>query len=304
MNTYKNKILSGWQLDFAGIGAPKCATSWVAKCLDEHPQICMPETLGTAFFAKQGFYGPSKGWKKSNGWYKNLFSEKTKNQIRGEVSVEYLADKETPKLLSKNFPSIKLFVILRNPVQRLISHYEHLKINEHPLPPLKNIIMGNHELIRHGFYYQCLKKYLNLIPKEKILILFYNDIQKNPVNFIQTLYKFLNVDPNFIPPSTFKKINTKEEKVGPLHKNKKISASYTKIRGTPLGQGILKITRFFKINKLVAIIFSPLSSDTKSKDRKSGENSKIRQSIYKLYEQDIANVEKLTGRNLDSWRII
>ena len=30
-------------IDFIGIGAAKCATTWLSCCLDEHPQICLPK---------------------------------------------------------------------------------------------------------------------------------------------------------------------------------------------------------------------------------------------------------------------
>jgi len=32
-----------FKLDFICIGAPKCATTWLAKTLNEHPDIFMPE---------------------------------------------------------------------------------------------------------------------------------------------------------------------------------------------------------------------------------------------------------------------
>ena len=31
------------QLDFLGIGAARCGTTWLARALQEHPQVFLPE---------------------------------------------------------------------------------------------------------------------------------------------------------------------------------------------------------------------------------------------------------------------
>ncbi len=33
--------MGNFKIDFIGVGAPKCGTTWVAQCLSEHPQICL-----------------------------------------------------------------------------------------------------------------------------------------------------------------------------------------------------------------------------------------------------------------------
>lgn len=38
-------------INFLGIGAPKCATTWLAACLSDHPEIFMPAKKEVSFFS-------------------------------------------------------------------------------------------------------------------------------------------------------------------------------------------------------------------------------------------------------------
>ncbi len=42
---------NNFKVDFIGIGAQKAATSWIAKCLIEHPEICLAASKETHFFS-------------------------------------------------------------------------------------------------------------------------------------------------------------------------------------------------------------------------------------------------------------
>ena len=45
-----------FKIDFIGIGAPRCATSWVAQCLMEHPQVCFSSKKELNYFDKEYKY--------------------------------------------------------------------------------------------------------------------------------------------------------------------------------------------------------------------------------------------------------
>nr|WP_293134600.1 sulfotransferase domain-containing protein [Okeania sp. SIO3I5] len=60
-------------------------------------------------------------------WYLAYFPPipKSENFITGEATSNYLITDEVPERISSLLPSIKLLVILRNPVDRAFSQYHH-----------------------------------------------------------------------------------------------------------------------------------------------------------------------------------
>ncbi|MFB6182324.1 MAG: sulfotransferase domain-containing protein [Candidatus Magasanikbacteria bacterium] len=195
-----------FKVDFIGIGAQKCATTWMYECLKEHPQICMSKPKEVNFFNQKYAFSEETedNWVKGMDWYKKHFRHcSSEENIRGEFSVNYLYDSKAPKRIKEKFPNIKLIVCLRDPVERAISQYSHcISKYKHFVKKYSNFkeaVKDIDEFIERGLYFEQLKRYFNFFNEEQILVLFYDDIQKNPVNFIQKIYKFLSVDTNFTP---------------------------------------------------------------------------------------------------------
>jgi len=199
------KERDNFKIDFIGIGAQRCATSWIFKCLQEHSQICAFVKKEAAFFNDE---------RKNFEWYKSLFGHCATTAIKGEYSPHYMHPEYDPKQktaerIKNTFPDVKIIACLRNPIERARSQYFLEKLrNKETAPTFKKAILKNHhKYIEAGFYYTLLKKYLELFPRENILILIYEDIRKSPIGFIQNIYSFLGVDSNFVPPSVNKKVS-------------------------------------------------------------------------------------------------
>ena len=109
-------------INFLGIGAPKCATTWLAACLSDHPQIFMPAKKEVSFFCAK------KKWTGDYFNYVELFKDAKSEQITGEYSVSYLGAGEiTASRIYEFNKNLKLIVVLRDPVRRSFSHYKWLK---------------------------------------------------------------------------------------------------------------------------------------------------------------------------------
>src|SRR5215472_8103927 len=102
--------------DFLVIGSQKCATSWLYDCLNEHPQICMPrhkreiEYIGGQLYKEKGM-----------DWYLSLLGHCNGEKVKGDVSVEYIVNDESPRLLYDLNPNLKFILNVRNPVDRAMS---------------------------------------------------------------------------------------------------------------------------------------------------------------------------------------
>ena len=112
-------------IDFFLLGAPKAGTTSLFYYLTEHPQIYPSKFKETRFFLDEKLY--NKGFQ----FYLEKYFPKSENyKIRGEGTPAYLGNCEIvapriKKTLEGNEP--KFIIILRDPVERAWSNYQHRK---------------------------------------------------------------------------------------------------------------------------------------------------------------------------------
>jgi len=289
---------------FIGIGAQKAGTTWIAACLAEHPEICMSYEKELYFFnSSLVFVNEPRNWNKGRHWYEQQFAHCNRSEVRGEFCVLYLPDKEAAANIYNFYPDVKIIVSLRSPVQRAISSFAHLKRmavmhKDYPISPVPDDLFEASKLvpgiIEFGKYKTQLKRYLQLFRREQIKIVIYEDIALHPVKFIQDIYLFLGVDPNFVPSNVNQKRNP-----GSIPRIKLIE------QGLHVGS---KILSSLGMNGLVRWI------------KRKGIPDRIRiwnakhdfiilsaeqyMVLQQLYKEDILFVEKLLGRTLDNWRYV
>ncbi len=125
----KHNKLKGKLPDFLIIGVQKGGTTSLWYHLKEHPQIQMsPNFIGKNSIGKINtkevhFFDNPKQWGKGISWYKSLFNENS--QLQGEATPDYVSDFNAHERMYKDVPNAKLIVILRNPIDRAYSAYNH-----------------------------------------------------------------------------------------------------------------------------------------------------------------------------------
>jgi hypothetical protein len=106
--------------DFVIIGAQKCGTSFLYQLLVQHPDV------KPAFVKEVHFF--DLNFAKGESWYRSRFPlqiRKKRPYITGESSPYYLFHPHAPRRAATVIPEAKLVILLRNPVDRAYSHYQH-----------------------------------------------------------------------------------------------------------------------------------------------------------------------------------
>src|SRR5262249_41537836 len=102
--------------DFVIIGAPKAGTTWLARCLGQHPGIFLPH------YEIHYWNSPSASGG-SNAEYERHFINAAPGQRVGERSNSYLSAPAAPALMARSMPEARLLTLLRNPIDRAYSGY-------------------------------------------------------------------------------------------------------------------------------------------------------------------------------------
>lgn len=108
--------------DFLVIGAEKAGTTFLYSLLQEHPHF-------RAAAKKEVHYLDSRKFEFGPQWYRAQFPlhEKVgeRNTVTGEASPYYLLHPLAAKRAYELLPDVKLIVLLRNPIERAYSGYQH-----------------------------------------------------------------------------------------------------------------------------------------------------------------------------------
>ena len=182
--------------DFLIIGAQKCGTTSLYSHLVKHPCV------GAAFEKEVRYF--NNHYAKGVNWYKAHFPTNFRRDqmtrrngsrfITGEGEPSYLPNPVAAERVLELVPDVKLIVMLRNPVERAYSHYQHrltrnreqrsfeevcatdketLKDGWDNLPTGDYIRLGHshYSYLSRGFYYEQLRNWLAVFPKDRFLII-------------------------------------------------------------------------------------------------------------------------------------
>lgn len=152
--------------DFILIGAMKAGTTTLFRRLAEVDGIQLPETKEPHFFSLDG------RWARGQQWYESLFRGCT--GITGEASASYSnaarAD-VTAERMASVVPDAKILYAIRDPVERMRSHYRHQVLRARETRPLGRALADSeNEYLACSLYGEVLKAYRTSFPAEQILV--------------------------------------------------------------------------------------------------------------------------------------
>jgi hypothetical protein len=218
--SHSQRSLSMKMPNFFVIGATKSGTTSVYEWLKQHPQIYMSPRKEPNFFASEGGeFVVKPGVRKSKypvikdiEDYRALFQDVSNESAIGEATVGYLFNPRTPERLRLYVPDARLIAILRDPVDRAISHYRMMvRGGDEPIADFVQALDEEEHRIRSnwdafswsykgvGLYYVQLKRYFDLFERSQIRVYLYEDLKSDPISLIQDIFRFLQVDYRFTP---------------------------------------------------------------------------------------------------------
>ncbi len=279
--------------NFIGVGGEKTASTWIYKCLLEHPQICGPKKKELSYFDTVKIIGwepreKSEYEKYGIEKYLEHFNHCDDTKITGEYTAQYLHDKKVAPLLAQLFPDVKIIISLRNPIERTYSMYQGISEGDRTsLGTFEEAIKKEPEFTRRSMYAEYVEAYLTLFPKEQVHIILQDDVVTDPVHTIQSLYRFLGVSDTFVPESAHTKERSAEQK--------KLQTFRDCIYKNSL-------TRFFARCAKHLGLTPTLKKLIQSRIKKDTMKPETRAQLQTLFLNDIKKTGALIGRDLSHWK--
>ena len=177
--------------DFIIIGAMKCATSTLHEQLASQPGLFMSRPKEPNFFSDDDIY--AKGW----AWYRGLFEGADERALRGESSTHYTKLPTYPHTVARirrHLPRVKLIYIMRDPIDRLISHYLHESIRGQINVSVDQAVERHPELTVFGLYSRQLEPYLEAFGPEGVLPVFFERLVAHPQEELERICRFIGYE--------------------------------------------------------------------------------------------------------------
>jgi hypothetical protein len=190
------------------IGAMKSGTTTLHELLARHPDISMSEPKEPCYFVPPSLletHWPEmwrKGFWKAESSYLALFPDKPQARHVGESSTDYTKrpkiDGVAARIAAYN-PDARFVYIMRDPVERTISHYWHMvELRGEARAPLQAILAEPH-YTEVSHYADQLQPYLERFGRERIYALTFEDLKRDPQAAVRAVFAWLGVATEFVP---------------------------------------------------------------------------------------------------------
>jgi hypothetical protein len=238
------------KLDFIIVGSQKCGTTSLTAYLQPHPDIYIPPEKELPYFASPEMM--KYGW---SLYLETFFKDALPTQFWGTSSPQYMLYPESFSKIKNQLPNVKIIVIIRDPIQRMLSHFDMMTrfgVEKRPL----NVMLEEqlldldycrnapyhpdhlHKYIRGGEYGRIINKIYENFGKSQVMIILLNELIKNRESVIFKMLDFLGVNRH-----NFGNLETVKMKGG---SKRKVPINHSLILGN-----ISKTVRFLGLSKFI-----------------------------------------------------
>lgn len=283
---------------FMIVGSQKAGTTWLHECLQEHPEIFMPQIKEMHYFSRpedNRFSRRHLGLE----WYLSQFPNDPQYRAIGEATPDYMFYPYVAKDLRELNPQLKLIFLLREPVDRAYSAYWMWRRHKTDLISFEDVVQQHPEFLDRGRYFPQIERFLQQFPREQIFVAIYERVTAEPEAFFRSIFRFLEVDETFVP--TASETSVGGTQVLPGARGFLLYKIISPIINLPF---IIPLWRKLRKTAIKSILLGILGAEA------TGGNSKnyapmqpeTRQKLARLFEEDNRRLVEFLGSDIPEWR--
>jgi len=176
--------------DFCILGGMKCGTTTLAYQLGAQDGIFITDPKEPNFFSDE------ENFAKGMDWYTSLFAD-AGSALKGEASTHYTkwpVHPDAPQRFHAHAPDAKLIYMVREPVSRALSHMRHAWTQREMVGDFETAAREMEIFWQYSLYEKQLSRWLELYPKERVLVVALERMHHDPEGEFERVLKFLGAD--------------------------------------------------------------------------------------------------------------
>jgi hypothetical protein len=260
----------------------KCGTTSLHYYLDQHPDIAMSRQKELNFFSRDP-------WERGVDWYAGQFDPGA--SIRGESSPSYTwypMHRGVAERMHSIVPDAKLIYLVRDPIERIISHYLHDYSRGVEHRGLEDAVADpqNGRYVAVSKYSMQLEQYLAFFPRSSMLVLTHDELLHDRSQTMRQVFDFLEVDASFYDPK-FERIRHRTS---------------DRRRKTRLGRSLAALTPGVKLPDWLSFQMQRLLPYPFSRSiERPVLDGPLRDRLTPELQDDVNRLRELTGKEFPSW---
>lgn len=175
------------------IGGLKCGTTSLHHYLNLHPEIAMSRPKELNFFVS------GLNWELGPEWYASHFDRAAR--VRGETSPHYTNLPRFEGVASRMRdvlgPQARLIYMVRDPFERLVSHYLHNEGGGYETRSMQEALTVNSSYVARSLYAMQLEPYCQAFEREQILIVDNRELATDRDATVRRVFEFCGVEASF-----------------------------------------------------------------------------------------------------------
>lgn len=255
------------------VGPEKCGTSWIDKAL----RLVAPETLPVV--TKETFYF-DRHYDLGKGWHDSLFQSGV--DYRGEVSPSYFSSELAPHRIYSEYPDAKIIIVLRDPYKRMESHLQHLSRRgrwtySEGFLDIPDEVWS--EARNSSLYEKHVATWKKTFGEKRVLVVDYEDIQKDPVSLIKTILEHIGLE-SVVDAGSLLELSRDKVYAARQPRNQMLSRLAYRASRILQNFGLIRVAEFLRRSKLRNIL-----------EKKEGAPVAQREALQKLIQkrEDFSN---------------
>ncbi len=269
----------------------KCGTSSLHEYLGAHPSIFMSMPKEPSFLVDR--QRSRRVVCRDEEQYIALFRDADDAQVIGESSTNYSKRPRfegAPERISAFNAAARIIYIMRDPIERTISHYWHSVRTGAESRDILEAVQGNPHYRAVSHYAMQISPYLERFGSERVYTLTLEQLGGAPAEEMAALYEWLGVDPTFVPESLTRRFHETERVV-------------SRARG---GGALARLRRSPAWSRVSPWIPRPIRAVGRRRaereiDRGSVATSEVAEFLRATQQREVADLTDLLGREFTEW---
>ncbi|MYM65134.1 sulfotransferase [Pseudomaricurvus sp. HS19] len=286
--------------NFFLIGVPKAGTTSIHEVLSAQDHIFMSELKEPHFFSNVGDFGISQKNIRSDSDYYKLFSKASAgDRVIGESSTSYFYSKPAMESIKEVCPDAKILIVLRDPIDRLLSHWSMdvregvqkkslFDAIEEDYSRSEKGYRVSHMYIECGRYYEGVKNAMEIFGGDNVFICLFDDLMESPSHFYKRLFVWLGLSGSFYSVSKLS------------HSNKAGEVKNVVARKLFHFRPLRRFLAYWLSGSIKAVLRSLIMSPAGKVYISVEEEEKL----AKFFSKDLDNLIRDYDLNVSSWRTV
>jgi Sulfotransferase domain len=273
------------------VGAPKAGTSSLHHYLDQHPQVAMSAVKELSYFWRED-------WRERRAWYEAQFElPGVEVRVRGESTPFYASYPfrlDVPERMHELVPDVKLIYLVRDPIERLLSHWVQRAGQGERIPFARwmdEYDRPDNQIVCPSRYWLQIGRYMNVFDRSQLLVLDQQDLKARRGETLREVFRFLEVDDSFESSAFEREVNVRAEKTAPSGLGALVWDRVLSPAGRRVPARVRAVVRKPAARLLYREIEEPVLTPT------------MRERLQAMLGPEVEELRRFTGKQFETWSL-